>query len=395
MKQKRVDCNIYCCGCRACEQICPVKAITMKFDEEGFLRANIDYSICVSCGKCYAVCPVNGSKNLYKREEIYYAAYSKKNSIIRNSSSGGLFSVFANYFLDEGGTVYACRFDSDLNPIHDKITNEEEIDYFRRSKYIQSDTKNTFSLAREDLEKGRLVLYVGTPCQISGLKSFLGKEYDNLFCIDLICHGVPSSKLFKENIAYWEGRYKSKLKCYEFRKKPRYYYYYFFFFLETMTGKKIEKPYFYDAYYEAFYNFKDYNEICYSCPYARPERTGDVTIGDFHWAINHHKELTNSPSYSISCLLINSKQGKAMVEAISDNLIMYETKWNWIIERNRNLLKPTLRPKWRDYFYSDIKRLGYTRFVRRYYFSESFLKNFRFFSIFFRAKKKFISMLDK
>lgn len=382
--------NLYCCGCRACEQKCPNQAISMINDNEGFLKAYINTSECINCGLCKKICPAVSKKNLFPKAKEIFAAIHKQDVVVRRSSSGGMFSAFAQYILENKGSIYGCKLDENLKPIQCRIEDEEELDALRRSKYVQSDTEHTYTQVKQDLSKGKMVLYAGTPCQIAGLRSFLGKPYDRLYCVDLICHGVPSAQLFKQDIEWWSLKLKCPVEKFEFRLKPDYYYYYYFFFIEY-SGKTIHRPYFWDPYYEAFYNFKNYNEMCYKCPYACIERTGDITIGDYSWAVDHHPdlcELNAGKSDTISCVLVNSEKGNQLLSAVSSELSLYETKLDWIIERNKNLIRPTHRPKEREHFYSDIKKLGYKKWAERYFFSEAFLRNIPVFSQMIRIKHK-------
>ena len=391
VEENSIKDNLYCCGCRACEQICPKQAINIINDDEGFLKASVNTSRCINCGLCKNICPLKSKSNFFPMTKNMFAAMHKKDAVIRRSSSGGLFSAFAQYVLRENGSVYGCKLDDNLHPIQYRIEDEEELDALRRSKYVQSDTEHTYTQVKQDLLEGRMVLYVGTPCQIAGLRGFLLKSYDNLYCVDLICHGVPSAWLFEQDIEWWSSKLKCSVNKFEFRLKPSYYYYYFTFFV-GYSGKKIQKPYFYDPYYEAFYNFKNYNEICYKCPYACLERVGDITIGDYSWAVEHHPdlcELNAGKSDTISCMMINSEAGKRLLCAVSSELDLYETKMEWIIERNKNLLRPTPRPKERTRFYSNIRKIGYRKWANMYFFSEAFLKNFPVLSKIIRLKNKF------
>ena len=191
-----------CTGCRMCEQICPVNAIKMIENKEGFIEPVIDKTKCINCGLCSKRCP---QLNEIKREDYKMEVYAAKNKNIeeqKSSSSGGVFSVLANYVLENNGIVFGCAFNDNLIAEHIGIEDKNELYKLRGSKYVQSNTKNTFKDVKENLENSRMVLYSGTPCQIAGLKQFLGKEYDNLYTVDLVCHGVPSPKLFKKLFLY-------------------------------------------------------------------------------------------------------------------------------------------------------------------------------------------------
>lgn len=190
-----------CSGCHACYNICPMHCITMQADNEGFLYPIIDSNLCIECGRCKNKCPIN---NIYNGNTIgkAYSCYSKNDLIRENSSSGGLFTLIAEYIISRGGIVFGVAFDEKLNVHHISVDNKEDLAKLRGSKYIQSSIGNAFKEVKDNLDKNRIVLFSGTPCQISGIKAYLGKEYDNLFLQDIICHGVPSPKVWQEYLSY-------------------------------------------------------------------------------------------------------------------------------------------------------------------------------------------------
>ena len=192
-----------CCGCSSCFQKCPKNAIRMEENLEGFLYPVIDRDKCIDCGSCSKVCP-----QLKKIEKIslgYPKAYAMRNKNLdelSKSSSGGIFSVLANYVIDNGGVVFGAAYDSKLNINHIKATTKEELSPIRSSKYVQSNIGNSYREAEKILKNGQYVLFTGTPCQIAGLKSYLMKDYEKLITADIICHGVPSQKLFHKYLDY-------------------------------------------------------------------------------------------------------------------------------------------------------------------------------------------------
>ena len=192
-----------CCGCRACEVRCPVNCIKMKADNEGFWYPEIMIQECVRCGMCEKVCPIlNKTSKTGKTETLGILA--KDDNIRKNSSSGGVFSLIAQHILEQGGIVFGASFDENMMVHHIGVESSEGLEKLRGSKYLQSNTENTYTEAQEELKKGRLVLYSGTACQIEALKNVLGREYENLITIDILCHGVPSPKLWKKYLDYQE-----------------------------------------------------------------------------------------------------------------------------------------------------------------------------------------------
>ena len=212
----RITDKTKCCGCGVCKQICPKGAIAMKVDEEGFLYPTVDNSKCIKCDLCVKTCPILNKPRTYKVLETY-AAKHKSNEIKLKSSSGGIFTALAETILKEGGVVFGAVFDKDWNIIHTYVDNVLDLDRIRRSKYVQSNTLETFKETKKFLDSGRQVLYTGTPCQIAGLRKFLGKDYNNLLTADIVCHAVPSpavwQKFLQENLDI------SQIKAINFREK--------------------------------------------------------------------------------------------------------------------------------------------------------------------------------
>ena len=208
--------KINCCGCQACAHSCPQKCIRMKADEEGFLYPQIDSKMCVNCGLCEKVCPILHPPKTYPVLESYAAKHTHTEVKLK-SSSGGMFTALAEIILKEGGVVFGAGFDKTWNVVHRSVENLPDLDNLRRSKYVQSDIGKTYQQAKQFLDKGRKVLFTGTPCQIAGLRNYLGKEDANLLTAEIFCHGTPSpgvwKKFLKENFDL------SKIKAINFREK--------------------------------------------------------------------------------------------------------------------------------------------------------------------------------
>ena len=192
----RVNDKKECCGCNACVQSCPKKCIVMARDEEGFLYPEVDYSQCVECGLCEKACPI---LNAEKKQDMVlkcYVAYAKDESIRLQSSSGGVFTLLAEAILQKQGIVFGASLDENMQVKHISIDNVADLSLLRGSKYVQSDIGNTYIEVKKNLENGRQVLFSGTACQIAGLKQYLRKDFENLYTIDILCHGVPSPKVW-------------------------------------------------------------------------------------------------------------------------------------------------------------------------------------------------------
>lgn len=208
-----------CTGCSICRLVCSKNAITLKENREGFTYPVIDMSICVNCGLCLAKCPIHNKSSILNKEiQRVYAAYNRSEQDRYESSSGGIFVLLARSVIAMGGCVYGAAYADDLSVFHCKVDTEDGLKRLMKSKYIQSDVGNTYAYCKKDLENGKTVLFTGTPCQIAGLKSYLGKEYDGLLTQDFVCHGIPSSKVWRDWKMYLE-KHHSEISSVDFRSK--------------------------------------------------------------------------------------------------------------------------------------------------------------------------------
>ena len=207
-----------CSGCGACKEICPKQCIVMKQGEDGFLFPRIDSDSCIHCNKCKVVCPFNYPVKKYTVKKSFSGSSTDPN-ISKSCSSGGFFYIIAKYILDHNGFVAGAIFDKDYHCVHSIAHNVEELTPMLSSKYVQSNCSKVFPKIKELLKLGKCVLFSGTPCQVAGLRNYLGKEYNNLFCIDVACHGVPSAADFENCKAYLEDKHKGKLCYLKFRDK--------------------------------------------------------------------------------------------------------------------------------------------------------------------------------
>lgn len=185
-----------CSGCHSCMNICPKNCIEMKVDNEGFWYPEVDKEKCIECGLCEKRCPILNDMSVVNDPKAY-ACYNKDDRIREESSSGGIFTLLASYIIDNGGIVYGAAFNQNFEVEHIEVTNKEDLSKLRGSKYVQSKLGDTYSKIKEHLNQDKLVYFSGTPCQIDGLLCFLNKRYDNLICQDIVCHGVPSLKVWK------------------------------------------------------------------------------------------------------------------------------------------------------------------------------------------------------
>lgn len=307
-----------CCGCGACAQACPVQCISMRHDEEGFPYPAVDTARCTGCGLCERICPYN--RPLTPRRPQRIAAFTNPDETVRmSSSSGGLFTALAEGVLARSGRVFGATFDSDWSVCHTSVAERGELVRLRGSKYVQSDTRRTFAEARSLLKEGREVLYTGTPCQIAGLRSFLGREYDNLLLVDFTCHGVPSPGLWQKYLrerldALFPGerRGPEAIDRISFRDKRHGWRRY------SLTlcadGREASATRYEDAWLRGFLADLYLRPSCHSCAFRRFTGGSDLTISDF-WNIPKYLPETDEHRRSgVSLAYVHTGKGSAAIE---------------------------------------------------------------------------------
>lgn len=331
-----------CCACGACLNICHKQAITMEEDECGFLYPKIDEDICINCGACTRVCAFQNTEE-YNSPIRCYAAVSRDKDQVKLSASGGIFSALATKTINDGGVVFGAAFKDDWTVKHCTADSISKLKALQGSKYVQSDTGKTFSEVKEYLKEGRKVLYSGTPCQIAGLKEYLGKDYDNLLTIDIVCHGVPSNKMFKEYIKILEEKHGGKLTSFSFRDKS---FGWGKFSSAVIKSKKISLWESDSSYLYYFANASSFRENCYKCKYAGEHRPGDLTIGDY-WGIDiQHPEYIGrkgwNASEGISLIVVNTNKGLSELKSTESYIDYKESDFEMIALGNAQLQRPSV-----------------------------------------------------
>lgn len=295
-----------CSGCYACKNICPKQCIDMREDNEGFWYPQVDKDKCINCGLCEKICPIINNKERVNEIKAY-ACINKDEKIRAKSSSGGIYTLLAECIINNGGVVFGARFDEELNLVHSYTDNIQGLEQFRGSKYLQSRIGQSYKKAKEFLEKDIKVLFSGTPCQISGLLSYLSKEYENLICIDIICHGVPSPKVFKLYRDELEKKYGSTTQRIDFRCKD-YGWKLFCVLLSFNNNTQYMKDLNNDVYMNGFLQNLYLRPSCYECKSKTLNRLSDITIADFWGIQNIASELDDDKGTSL--VLVNSNKGK-------------------------------------------------------------------------------------
>lgn len=312
----------YCCGCTACENICPKNAIIMNTDETGFWYPQIDSEKCVDCGLCKKVCQFGKKKIEDANNDINcYALKHKDLSVIKQSRSAGAFTALTDYVIANGGVVYGVVLDADMTVRHHRAENIEQRNRFRESKYVQSNLTGIFKAVLNDLKNGKNVLFSGTGCQCDGLRAFLALkkiETSNLLLVDIVCHGVPSPKIFSEYIKWNEKKYNSTVIEFKFRDKNKYSWGEGIEKLTFQNGKVIYQDYFTDYFFENFIRFS-----CYECKYTTPYRNSDITLADFWGSEKTCPEFTDYKN-GCSLVLVHSEKGRRIFNLTKNDVLMKE-----------------------------------------------------------------------
>lgn len=323
-----------CVGCGACIAICSQHAISLKKVSFGATIPYIDKTLCINCGKCVKVCYAPLVHNTLKKDA--YIFINKNKEQLLKSASGGAFSALAAYILSIGGIVFGCELSikrNNLEAIHSRIDNISELPRILGSKYVNSNCVEAYKLAKVDLDRGRIVLFSGRSCQINGLYSFLGKKvYENLYTVDLICHGVPGELLFQDYIHFLENKLKGQILQFSFRvKRPgKIEYKESIVYKEYKTNniKQTFIPMLRSYYYKLFMLEENYRMACYSCPFATLNKPSDITIGDYFEAKDDYPNLFEGPdaidaSNGISSIIIHTEKGRFLLNRIrSDNRLV-------------------------------------------------------------------------
>lgn len=347
---KEISCSKECTGCAACVNICPKKAITMTVNAQGFLYPEINQSQCIECGLCKKECPTN--KDIVKKSYLScYASYSLNPEVREKSSSGGVFTEFAKQILLQNGFVVGAAFDNNKLK-HIIIDKTEEIKKIRGSKYLQSEIGDIYEKVKKLLEDNKLVLFSGTPCQINGLKSYLQKEYENLYTIDVFCHGVPSPLVFKKYME--EMKYIPDTPI-NFRDKTFGWNNYNFLF-QTNDGT-ISSLNDTDTYLRGFVQNLYLRESCYNCKYnALENRNADISIGDFWGVETHYPDLTDNKG--VSAIITYTLKGQALLNEISAGLYLKTVEIEQIVAGNPILVSPVTKHPSKNIFFKDFNNSG-------------------------------------
>ena len=351
-----------CSGCGLCEHLCPKNAITMV-EKDGFLYPNVNENTCVYCGVCVKLCPVNSDKLTESNCIEAFAVKHKDSNVIFNSSSGGIFTALSDKILENNGYIIGADFDDDMNLVHTTTSTTEGRDRMRGSKYIQSNTVGIYKAIRDLLNEDKPILFTGTPCQAAAVrKAFPNK--DNLYIVDIICHGVPSPEVWKKYVEFIEKKYKKKLTFFSFRNK-------------SLSGwRKYSAKLTFDDKTEILHN--DYTgsfielfrydvclrPSCTECNFTSMNRQGDITIGDFWGIENTIPEISDNKG--ISAVMINTEKGKRLFEQIKDKINVYPTTQKDIAKKQPNLSVSSSYSNKASSFKQDLNSMPFEKILKKY-----------------------------
>ena len=347
-----------CCGCTACAMICPTNAISMRPDAMGFLYPQVSAEKCVDCGACLKVCQFSPDyetpDNLLSPK--VYALRHKKMDEIDRSQSGAAFVLFSDYILQQGGVVYGVGYEGHFRAVHKRAETAEERDEFRRSKYVQSDVSTAFRDVKADLKNGRIVLFSGTPCQVAGLRKYVGLRLSaNLYTLDLVCHGVPAPFVWRDYLVWLERKKGRRIVKVDFRNK-------------NLFGWKSHKETFnYDddtyTYTYTFYQHINLRYSCSKCPFTNFRRSGDVTIGDY-WGIERLDTTFGEDNRGCSLVLLNTEKSLRWFDAVKANADYKESDTQRCVQPQ--LVHPVKQHPQREQYERDFVERGFPYVAYRY-----------------------------
>lgn len=350
-----------CSGCGGCVEVCPVNCIHIAQTVDGFYKASADEKKCLNCGLCIKKCSMQLPVEV-RRPIHAYAAYHIDEAFRKQSSSGGVFSALAKTVMDRGGVVFGAAFDENMRLYHACAVQEAQLVALRGSKYAQSDIRGVYPRIKQLLQSGTEVLFVGTPCQVAGLRTALGDNVQNLYTCDVVCHGTPSIELFRGYVQFLEKKFKGKILAYDFRSKEqandRMSY---TVKLTLQCGEKTcsrflagdEEP-----YAMRFLSGALQAQSCYNCPFAAQERSGDITLADYWGYETAHPEL--AAVRGVSLVTVNTAKGAQLLKE-TPNLMLIATDEELYLQRNKHLSVPTQKHPQRDAIYKAFAINGFTK----------------------------------
>lgn len=349
-----------CSGCSACYSICPKKAISMVEDEEGFLYPEVDYTKCINCNKCMEVCNFHKENDSLSLIDTFAIKASDEER--KRSQSGGLFAVISEVILEAGGVVYGCVFNEKFEAVHERADTKLGRDLMRHSKYVQSNKLDTFCQVLEDLKQGKKVLFTGTSCEVVGLISFIENKNlefsKNLYCVDLICHGVPSPLVWRDYLNWESKKTRGKIKNVVCRNKQFFGWHSHVTTIKFSNLRTVESM----TFTELFGSDCILRPACYECPYKDIYHKSDITMGDC-WGIEKNLPSMDD-NKGVSLALVNSEKGSKLLELATNKLEIRQINIRDFLQEP--LKKAITKPDNREVFWQDYKSKDFFFIAKKY-----------------------------
>lgn len=338
-----------CCGCGACAERCPERAIRMIQDREGFYYPHISKAKCIDCGKCRQVCPFENHEKA-ESSKLFLGVQAIDSGLRYSGSSGGIFAILAQYVLEKEGYVYGAGYDRHMKVAHRKIITETQLEQIRRTKYVQSDIHEVYHEIRRDLRSDKWVLFCGTPCQGQALRLFLHKEYEKLILVDLVCYGVPSPGIWQDYVRYLECKYGGKITDFSFRDKRNADNGHMRSF--TIDGKEYADSLYDDFFCKMYFRNWIIRPSCHKCIFCTTNRRSDFTIGDFWGLENVRPDLADGMGTSM--VIVHTDKAAKIWNEIKQGTRWFECEREDLMQPR--LLSPTVpgRDRWKFMFYYKV-----------------------------------------
>lgn len=356
-----------CFGCGACYQSCPVQAISMEYDEDKFWYPVINEEKCIHCDKCRRVCPAVDENRKLNDIETAWGGYHADVKVREQSTSGGAFTAIAEEWLKQDGVIFGAELRKPTEIIHSYATSMEEAAKFRKSKYLQSDTKMTFKEVQTFLKEGKRVLYSGTPCQIAGLKCFLGKDADNenLLLVEVVCEGVPTPIYTEKHIEYLESKYNKKVTFIDWRDKNRNRWDFQFMKIGFDDSTEYKLSRWFNPFWSIWLKHLMSRPSCYTCPFATSKRGADITIADL-WGVHLYCPELYGKNTGCSLVVCNTKKGVAYWEKVSPNMHGHFLKVEDALRYQSPMRKHIDANESRIDFMQDLKKEDYKTICKKW-----------------------------